>query len=685
MTSTHSAAGSRRLDIQGLRAVAVAAVVVFHAGLPLPGGFVGVDVFFVISGFVITAMLLRELESRGRLDLRRFYARRIRRLMPALALVLVATAGGSIVLQSPLGFQQDTATVGLGAVLWMANVAIYHRVGGYFDRSADQLPLLHTWSLSVEEQFYLVFPLLVLIGWRLSRRYRHALAGAVLLVCAASLAFGAAASVGALHWVDRPTEFAFYMSPARAWEFGAGAVLAILEQRGHRLGTRIAPWAAWVGLAGVLASLAIIDESTPFPGFIALVPVLSSALLLAGGHVRSTPSRLLASAPMRWLGDQSYGWYLWHWPCIVFARLLWPGSLVAACLAAALSLLPAWLSYRFVEAPIRHGTFGLPWRSRPPRTGPARRRLAPVVAVAMGVPLLMYAGYRQAAYAHWGSARLTEAAAQTESYPIGYDKGCHEGAPLPDRDVAACTWHADAGSTVYLVGDSNAGMYADGLVEATARTNQRLVVGVRSNCPFVDAVLHSAGNSADCRDYVQGTTEWLQHQAPSTVVMAAAADQITDPHATMTDPVSGVQATTPQQKAALWTQALTSSIQALRSAGHTVVVLEVIPHFRGADGSYWSTAECSMLAMASSNTPCAAELPLPEADFGQQLAIAAERTATQQAGAVLADLRGDICAEGTCATVRDGRFVYREGKHISRGLSTQLAPRLAEVLDTARP
>ena len=670
---------NRRSDIQGLRALAVLAVVVFHAGLPVPGGFTGVDVFFVISGFVISLGLLRQLARTSQISLMRFYVRRIRRLMPPLAIVLVVTLAASALLQSPFGFQQDTAAVGIGAALWSANIAIYGRVGGYFDRAADELPLLHTWSLSVEEQFYLVFPLLLLVLWRLSRgRIRLAAVG-LGLVCALSFGFAVLTSYDLVSGIDNGAAFAFYMSPSRAWEFGAGALLALLAHAGYSLPKRFAPVAAASGLAGLIGCMFWVDRSMAFPGWVALAPVALTVLLIAGATAASPTVTVLSSRPMTWVGDLSYGWYLWHWPFIVFARLIWPASVLATCLAAAASLLPAWLSYRFVEEPIRAGSFGRRLSTARSRTPHGAGRVA---VACMLTPLLLFVAFGYVTNQHWGNERIAHAAAQTESFPVGYANGCHEGGPVQDRNLAECTWNAEYSDSVYLVGDSNAGMYADGLVEATAQAHQRLIVGARSNCPFINASVNGAGNTADCDDYVQQTQDWLSRQAPATVVLAAAADQITDDGATITDPATGELADTDEKKAEVWSNALSSTINTLRSAGHRVIVIGVVPHFYAPQGGYWSTVHCAMIDFVESTDACGAEQPLSEADRDQQFALAAQAEAAASSGATLLDVRSAICTDGLCQTVRDDQFIYREGKHISRTMSEQLAPQLAAALAT---
>jgi peptidoglycan/LPS O-acetylase OafA/YrhL len=229
-TRSTVAQSNRRLDIQGLRAVAVIAVVIYHADVPLSGGFVGVDMFFVISGYVITLMLVRELKKSGTINFRQFFVRRFLRLTPALSLVVIATLVGSFFLQSPLGEQKSTAATGAGALLMVANFVIFRATGGYFEPAADSNPLLHTWSLAVEEQFYLVFPVLLFVAWRWGRR---SLLGricvlvvliAVVMITLFLTLSGAIMGSLPLH----PFLTSYYSPLLRTWEFGAGVAIAFM-------------------------------------------------------------------------------------------------------------------------------------------------------------------------------------------------------------------------------------------------------------------------------------------------------------------------------------------------------------------------------------------------------------------------------------------------------------------------
>ncbi len=326
---------TRRLDIQGLRGLAVLLVVFFHAGLHVPGGFMGVDVFFAISGFVITGLLLRELEPGGRIDFGRFYTRRARRLLPALALMVtvVAVLG---TLASPAVTQRIGAVTGIFASLFSANIYLGRLPSGYFDVSATLNPFLNTWTLGVEEQFYLFFPLLLLVSWKVWRR-----AGAVIAVAAVSLlSIGLAhALAGQVIGGANAPRLAFFGSPSRAWEFGAGALLALLVPLIARLPAPVAHVLGAVGLAAIaLAEFRYYDTLGVSVGTL-LLPVGGTCALLAAGTATSRGfARLFSIRPAVWFGDLSYSWYLWHWPLIVYAKALWPDVRGIAALAAFASL-----------------------------------------------------------------------------------------------------------------------------------------------------------------------------------------------------------------------------------------------------------------------------------------------------------------------------------------------------------
>ena len=344
----HLAKFRYRADIDGLRAIAVIGVVLFHAGLGVSGGFVGVDVFFVISGFLITSLILKDLKS-GNFSIVEFWERRARRIFPALAVVVLFTLIAGWFLILPFGYQ----VLGQSAValtVFASNIQFW-RTSGYFDPAAEENPLLHTWSLSVEEQFYLIVPLLLCLVFTL--RFQRYLGLVLGLVVLASL-------LVSIQWVDRDLKGAFYLLPSRAWELGAGSML-VLARPVASVGLRVVM--GWLGGAGILYAFFCYDAHTNFPGLAAIIPVMGTALLIWSGIQGSEEgaiqyrgvNRLLATKLLVGLGLISYSFYLWHWPFFVFHRYLFsqsPSVLVAFGYIV-LALLISIASLKYVERPFR--------------------------------------------------------------------------------------------------------------------------------------------------------------------------------------------------------------------------------------------------------------------------------------------------------------------------------------------
>lgn len=328
-----------RPEIDGLRALAVLSVILVHAGLPwLPGGFIGVDIFFVISGYLITRIIQGELAS-GTFSVARFYERRARRILPALVVVVLACLPFAWAWMLPWQLEEFADSV-VAVALFLSNVEFW-RQSGYFATEAAAKPLLHTWSLGVEEQFYILFPLLL---WALARLRRRP---------AAVLAVLALASLGLSEWGWRNAPDAnFFLIPFRAWELLTGALAALAwGGQGRAADDRL----ALPGLALVLASLVLMDEQTPFPSLIAVLPVAGTAMVILWGGAGSIAGRILSWRPAVAIGLISYSAYLWHQPLFAFARIRIAGEPPPAQMAllTLATFVLAWASWKWVESPFR--------------------------------------------------------------------------------------------------------------------------------------------------------------------------------------------------------------------------------------------------------------------------------------------------------------------------------------------
>jgi peptidoglycan/LPS O-acetylase OafA/YrhL len=344
----------RRTDIEGLRAIAVLAVLLFHAGVPgIGGGYVGVDVFFVVSGFLITSLLVAEKADTGKVSLGAFYARRARRILPVSALVAIATLCASWIWLEPLRLRSLSRDV-LAVALFSSNFVFAHRGADYLQSALPPSPLQHYWSLAVEEQFYVVWPALVMlvcigIGTRTMRNVR-------LRVGITAGVAAVASFIGCMALMNSSQPWAFFSPHTRAFELAIGALAAVIPIGSAVKSLRIDAFFAWCGLAGIIATIVLFSETTTFPGPWALAPVMATAFLLRGGNATSwAPEVLLRLSPLQWLGSRSYSAYLWHWPVLIIAAAALDKKLSVfeglVCLMMSLGL--SEFSYRFVENPVR--------------------------------------------------------------------------------------------------------------------------------------------------------------------------------------------------------------------------------------------------------------------------------------------------------------------------------------------
>ena len=502
ITNSSDLKSYHRPDIQGLRGIAVLLVVIYHTGIAFPGGFIGVDMFFVISGFVITQVLMREFEETGTIRLRNFYTRRARRLIPALSLMIIFSLLVSLVAMSPFGEQQQVIKTAIASVFFAGNIHLFAM------NSYDALknnPLRHLWSLGVEEQFYWIYPLFFVGVIRASKLKNYAKRLTLSLTVFALLSFavgvaltngfefgykrgsfiqtrlGFLSKIGFSPGGDWPTKFAFFGAPARFWEILVGAVLAVCVNKlviHSKFGSRVL---VTVGVGAIFWATLMFSPVSKFPGFIALLPVAGTALIILFGRQSKVCNDFLSSKQLVYIGDISYSLYLWHWPFIVFARIIWPATQGVAVIAAGLAFIPAGLSYRYVENSFRSAS-----------TVVKSSRIAIVAVIAL-TPLVFSFGLQKAANTGLGITGMewrSTNAAHTIAKQSGGD--CDE---YPNDFLTLCKVGVKTPTfSVFLFGDSNAKAASDGVIDAVVSMGGSLTIASSSGCPFL---LSSPSKSCD--------------------------------------------------------------------------------------------------------------------------------------------------------------------------------------------
>ena len=498
---THS--GEYRLgfrgDIEGLRAIAILLVIGAHAGVPwLKGGFVGVDIFFVLSGFLITGLLVQEILNTGRLRFADFYIRRLRRLLPTLVVVLVTVGFLASLLLAPIE-QTSQASAATAAIGWWSNIHFALGNLDYFSAGTNTNIFLHTWSLSVEEQFYLVWPALVylLLSHSLLRVGVVRLRVGLIFVMLASFALCVFATY-------RAPMLAFYMMPMRAWQFSLGGLIwlyfkepqnVLIVTKGARIPHRLLTATAWLGLIALFGAVLFLGHEQPYPGFYALIPTLGAACVIAAGCRGTTTgaSRLLSHRLLQSIGRISYAWYLWHWPILLLGCALISSNVpVYRAAYVCVSLVLAASSYYCIEAPIRHQRW---WLTH-------QRMTIYGALMVMVLCSFAFSGWDAMAYrASYSPAQLKFIKSKLDA-PIIYGMNCDTW--YHSEILTPCIFGPNnATHTAVLVGDSIAGQWFPAAAELFVRPNWRLVVLTKSACPMVD---HPLFYPRIGREYVECAT-----------------------------------------------------------------------------------------------------------------------------------------------------------------------------------
>lgn len=694
--------GRFRPDIEGLRAVAVIAVVAYHTGIPgTAGGYIGVDVFFVISGFLITGLLWREVAATNTVALGRFYAARARRLLPAAATVGVVTAVAAAAVLPPLQARRVFVD-GIASALYVGNYRFAAQGTDYMVSDLPPSPFQHYWSLGVEEQFYLLWPALIIGTAWLARRIGRTAAGAAPYAVVLTLV-GAASLAAAVVWTRVSPPWAFFSLPTRAWELAAGGLVALTINQWRRLPLLPAMVAGWGGLVLILLTCTQLGPHTPYPGTSALLPVLGTALVIGGGCVTGGMGvgRVLCPPAMRAIGRVSYSWYLWHWPVLLLLPPLLgdpgglPGRLAATTVSAGLAVTtmhavenPGRFAAALrrsaktslavagaatgvaacacavlltaIPAPVGHGAAApqaniVPLPPVPgPQVGP--REAAVAQAFAQVREALAASAARREVPANLNPSL---AAAAGDKAPV-FVNGCMRSW----RDVGqseCATADVASPTTVTLIGDSHAAMWDPALQQVAEQRHWRLETLAKVTCPLLDLPIVSpylGRRYNECEQWRAEIVSRLQAERPKLVVLSMSRRYHADFSFTSYDPA--------------WIDAVARVVAQLRGMGSRVLLL-------GPVADPQSSAPTCLSAHLDDAGVCAPARTVAANGDG----IAAEQRVTAAAGGSYADLTDLFCTADRCPMVVGNTLVFRDDNHVTTEYAQLLAPVIGALADQA--
>ncbi len=701
MTGAVPLRSGHRPDVEGLRAVAVLLVIAFHAGVGfLSGGFVGVDVFFVLSGFLITGLLADELLRTGSLSFTRFYGRRARRLLPMSTLVLVVVAVAFVFVLPPLDRPSLVGDIRASA-LYVANWHFGLHSLDYMS-SVNKSPVLHYWTLSVEEQFYLIWPVILLLVARRGRRLRRNPVGAMALALGG---LGAASLLASAVLTSPSSVYSYYGLHTRAWELAAGGLLALGSQHLSRLPHALRALGGWLGLAGIVASAVVIGPGTRFPGVAALLPVLSTVLVVAAGGpgIRRGVGAVLSARPLTYVGRISYSWYLWHWPCLVFAAAA-AGGLAAgdegdvvtspargwlAVAAVVVSFALSVASYHVLENPVRRSRWLAALRHRSLVLGAS---LTTGVAAVAGV-LLPVGSAASAGTVTAYTVRvppLMQATSTTTAPPVPSRSAtptrlrlkespaqARDDAPPDLRDCVDDRAHDGIGTDcrygdpdgkmrVALIGDSHAKEWQEALATIAKKKHWTLYFWAKLGCPMVDLTINldrlgGSGDYTSCTTWRDRLVQRLRASGPyDAIIVGRYSKYLRHVRLPGSDEPLGAD-----EAVQAWGDSWAAMSTTLHEFARNVVLFEDNPK------SPRDVPDC-IAGHSKDIRPCS--FPRGPALHDSHQLYAAEHAAASQTTEFV-DVNDFLCPGDLCPVVwSDGTIMYKDQHHLTASLTMRVVP-----------
>ena len=648
-----------RSDIQGLRGISVLLVVFYHTNLLFGGGFIGVDVFFVISGYVIMTSLLNEYKDKNSISLKNFVSRRINRLLPASTVVVIFTLFASIFVFSPFSEQGQIARTSLSSTFFSTN--LYFVLQNSYSALINN-PFRHMWSLGVEEQFYVFLIIAVTAIIRFSRN-KKTIPNRILLfaVITSLISFSANLIFAAgIRILPLPTRIAFFSPLTRIWELQIGVIAAFISTRyfQHLKRSLTAEFLTICGIALVICSALAFNSFTAFPGMYALVPTLGAfCIILFAQHSRLI-APLLCTKPLKYLGDVSYSWYLWHWPIIVFCQILVPGNKTLLVLSGFLSVIPASFSYHLIENRFRH-------QKHQTLVFPFRILSVSIVSQVVAACLVIV-----------GASTAYGLKLQTQTGATGswaYQAGCQVTEPI--FPLNKCFLKSpNATETVLLIGDSQAGSISDGVKAASELLGVNFAVWYNDGCPVFSRPTLERG---DCKPYLNALPGLIKSLNPSAIIVANKSTLYTTGGAqrgglTIPDKFGRIPSTYSEAIAA-WTQGLEEQFNSYPFQNSKILLIQQVPPSKPVSPTLINRNQENYNFSISAD---------PDRN---ELVNSEYSTLSSFEYITFLDPADTICPKGSCAVTKNGKTLYSDEFHLSQYgallLKNQIMDAVSKLLD----